>query len=202
MPVDENSFEGCSCGDVHAVAPAAHPGYAWSWLAEVITKAGVKVIEQPGWQTRGHGNAGACYGIICHHTAGPKDGNMPSLDVVIHGRPDLTGPLCNVALGRDGTAYVVAAGLAYHAGAGHFNGITSGNSHFVGIEAENVGDGKDPWPAVQMVAYQKICAAILVRLSRPTAYCIGHKEWTTRKIDPTFDMVAFRAAIDILRKMP
>jgi len=85
---------------------------------------------------------GTVRGVMCHHTAGPKNGIMPSLGVVTDGRPGLAGPLSQLCLGRDGTYFVVAAGLAFHAGAGQWQGITSGNSSFIGIEAENTGIGR------------------------------------------------------------
>lgn len=176
--------------------------YKWNWLATVLKNAGVKVIEEDGWQTRGHGDVETCKGICCHHTGTPsnRNENMPTLHMVINGRSDLAGPLCNLALGRDGTAYIVAAGKAYHAGAGSWKGITNGNSVFVGIEAENVGNGKDPWPQIQMEAYTKICAAILDHCKLDTIYCIGHKEWAPkRKVDPTFDMNQFRTNVDKFR---
>src|SRR5579864_4033356 len=89
-----------------------------TWLPEVLENAGLKVAEQPGWRTRGRGEMGDVKGVMCHHTSGPPDGNMPSLGVVTHGRPDLAGPLAQLCLGRDGTFYVVAAGRCNHAGKG------------------------------------------------------------------------------------
>ena len=52
------------------------------WLADVLRGAGLKVAEQPGWETRGSSNFGPAKGVICHHTAGAKTGIMPSLKVV------------------------------------------------------------------------------------------------------------------------
>jgi hypothetical protein len=68
--------------------PAAAGGFpdiafALRWLAEVLEDAGLKVAEQPGWRTRGRGDVGPTKGVICHHTAGPETGIMPSLGVVI-----------------------------------------------------------------------------------------------------------------------
>src|SRR4051812_23297953 len=113
--------------------------FALTWLPSVLKDAGLKVATVPGWETRGHGDMGNILGVICHHTAGQRHGNMPSLDVVLNGRPDLSGPLAQLGLGRDGTYYVVAAGRCYHAGAGIWKGITNGNTNFIGIEAENTG---------------------------------------------------------------
>ena len=60
--------------------------FSLTWLSRVLLDAGLKVAEQPGWKTRGRGDVGIVKGIICHHTAGAKTGNMPSLNVVTHGR--------------------------------------------------------------------------------------------------------------------
>jgi peptidoglycan hydrolase-like protein with peptidoglycan-binding domain len=166
-----------------------------SWLADVLKQAGLKVAEQPGWQTRGRGPMGIVRGVMCHHTAGPKTGNMPSLGVVTNGRPGLSGPLAQLGLGRDGTFYVIAAGRANHAGPGVWKGVATGNSSFIGIEAENQGIAADPWPAVQIDAYKRGVAAILGKLGADASMCCGHKEYATphgRKIDPSFDMEAFR----------
>ncbi|HZP20833.1 MAG TPA: N-acetylmuramoyl-L-alanine amidase [Bauldia sp.] len=173
--------------------------FSLTWLAEVLDDAGLKVAEQPGWRTRGHGDVGNIRGVICHHTAGARQGNMPSLGTIINGRPGLSGPLAQLGLGRDGTFYIVAAGRANHAGVGKWQGITTGNSSFIGIEAENTGLPNDsPWPAVQIDAYQRGVAAILKKIGAPVIMCAGHKEYalpTGRKSDPDFDMNAFRAAV-------
>jgi hypothetical protein len=173
--------------------------FSLSWLPEVLEDAGLKVAEQPGWLTRGHGDIGTVRGVICHHAAGPRAGNMPSLGVVTNGRPGLTGPLSQLCLGRDGTYFVVAAGRASHAGAGKWQGITTGNSSFIGIEAENTGKNDDkPWPEVQMDAYRRGVAAILTKIGAGSEMCCGHKEYALppgRKPDPTFDMDDFRSAV-------
>ena len=70
------------------------------------------------------------------------------------------------------------------------------NSKPIGIEAENVGDGSDPWPAVQVDAYKRGCAAILKHIGAKPIMCAGHKEFALpkgRKNDPNFDMEKFRA---------
>jgi hypothetical protein len=177
--------------------------FSLTWLAQVLKDAGLKVAEQPGWQDRGRGPMGIVRGVICHHTAGPKTGIMPSLKVITDGRPDLPGPLAQLGLGRDGTWFIVAAGRANHAGAGSWKGVTAGNSSFIGIEAENMGTAADPWPAVQMDAYKRGVAAILKKLGSDASMCAGHKEYALpkgRKTDPDFDMVAFRADVDAIMK--
>lgn len=169
------------------------------WLADALRGAGCNVVELAGWQTRGRPGAfGPVKGILCHHTAGSKNGNAPSLSLIVNGRPDLEGPLSHLHLARDGTFTVIASGRCNHAGAGAWRGITSGNSSFIGIEAENAGDGTDPWPDVQMDAYARGCAAILKHIGAPVIMCAGHKEYARpigRKIDPSFDMSVFRAKV-------
>jgi len=176
--------------------------FSLTWLPKVLLDAGLRVAEQPGWKTRGRGDVGTIRGIICHHTAGAKTGNMPSLGVVTNGRDDLPGPLSQLCLGRDGTFFVVAAGRCNHAGAGNWQGLTSGNSSFIGIEAENTGKlegpNADPWPSVQLDAYRRGVAAILTKLRANAIMCCGHKEYALpvgRKPDPTFDMEDFRRQV-------
>lgn len=171
--------------------------FALVWLPDVLLAAGLKVALVDGWESRGRRDVGRTLGVLCHHTAGVKEGNMPSLDTLIHGRPDLAGPLAQLGLGRDGTYYVIAAGLCNHAGPGSWEGISTGNTNFIGIEAENTGEADDsPWPAVQLDAYQRGVAAILQHEGLGADRCAGHKEYAQgRKIDPSIDMEAFRKAV-------
>jgi peptidoglycan hydrolase-like protein with peptidoglycan-binding domain len=168
------------------------------WLPDALKAAGLKVALVDGWETRGGSDFGKTLGVICHYTANPSGGNMPTLRILIDGRSDLPGPLSQLGLGRDGTYYVIAAGRANHAGRGSWNGITTGNRNFIGIEAEHSGRASDPWPAVQLDAYQRGVAAILGFAGRTAASCCGHKEYALpagRKSDPSFDMNAFRQTV-------
>jgi hypothetical protein len=161
-------------------------------LADVARRAGLHVIEQPGWQSRGHGGMTDVRAIVCHHTAGAATGNAPSLNIVQNGRSDLPGPLSHFVLGRDGTVFVVAAGLCYHAGAVRSAGWS--NAHTIGIEAEATGTAA--WPETQLGAYARLCRAL--QLAFGNVPVLGHKEVCEpvgRKVDPNFDMVAFRARV-------
>lgn len=163
-------------------------------LADACRKSGLKVVETSGWRTRGHGDMRGVETIVCHHTAGPETGNMPSLGVITNGRTGLPGPLSHLGLARDGTVYVIAAGIAYHAGT--VRETTMGNAYAIGIEAEAT--GVDPWPAVQLDAYARLCAALCAHYGVPVVRVLGHKEVCSpvgRKIDPNFDMAAFRRQI-------
>lgn len=170
--------------------------FSLTWMPAVLETAGLKVALDPGWESRGRAEIGDVVGVICHHTVGPRQGNMPSLRTLRDGRGDLPGPLSQLGLGRDGTFYVIAAGRCNHAGKGAWQGLKDGNGHFIGIEAENTGGADDlPWPRVQLDAYRRGVAAILGHIGRSARFCAGHKEYALpngRKTDPSFDMDAFR----------
>jgi|SRR5688572_11917565 len=175
-----------------------------TWLPDVLMEAGLRVSLVDGWENRGHGDMGQVFGVICHHTAvsNPQRQNMPTLRSLRDGRrasanlSALPGPLAQLGLGRDGTYFVVAAGKAIHAGPGSFRTV-SGNSRFIGIEAENEGSlGDFPWPAVQVEAYHRGVAAILKHLGKDASFCCGHKEYAPdRKPDPNLNMTVFREAV-------
>lgn len=131
-------------------------------------------------------------GTVCHWTATPETSrpgeDYPSLGIVRDGRKatattqGLPGPLCNLGLGRGGTVYVVAAGVAYHAGEGYWPGVGgNGNANLIGIEAEDSGDGV--WTPAMLDAYPRLCAALATHYRYPVAMTLGHNEWTARKPD-------------------
>ena len=178
------------------------------WLKDVLLDAGLKVSEYGDWRNRGYKNMdmGEIKGVLCHHTANPtRHANMPTLATLVTGRPKtphdkgLPGPLAHLGLGRDGTYYLVAAGHCNHAGSGNWQGVTAGNTHFIGIEAENTGEANDsPWPAAQLEAYHHGVAAILRHLGLKPINCAGHREYALppkRKVDPDFNMDEFRLAV-------
>lgn len=165
-------------------------------LADACRKSGLPVVEVDGWRTRGHGEFLGVNSVVVHHTATPKSvaGDYPSLRIVRDGRSDLPGPLSQLGLGRNGTVYVIAAGVAYHAGATFFQ--RQDNWHAIGIEAEH--DGVSPWNPVQHSAYVRLVAALADHYGIPLSNVQGHKEVAEplgRKIDPTFDMTEFRARV-------
>lgn len=167
-------------------------------MADILRSAGLPVREIDGWRTRGHGTMSTPLGVLVHHTAGPASGAYPSERVVVAGHSDLPGPLANLGLDRDGVWIIVAAGKAYHAGAGSMSWVPAGqgNARLIGVEAESVGT-RDDWTAAQRTNYPRGVAALLKAFGLPAERAIGHKEWApTRKIDPAFwDMNAFRADV-------
>jgi hypothetical protein len=171
------------------------------WLADEMRSWGLDVVEVAGWQARGKDNLDPKV-VVCHHTASRRTaGDMPSLEVLIKCRSDVVGPLSQVGLARSGKVYVIASGTSNNAGTGGWQGVT-GNRHTFGIEAENDGVG-EPWPQVQVDAYHRIVAGLCRRGLIPVGMVCGHKEWTTRKIDPAgIDMDEFRAAVTQLLNPP
>ena len=171
-------------------------------LARVAKRTGYPVVEVKGWKKRGYGQMVKAESVMCHHTAGPRTGNYPSLNVVTHGRPGIAGPLCNYGIGRDGTIYVVAAGRANHAG--RVAKTMWSNTRSIGIEAENTGTG-ETWSDAQLDAYVRLCAELCKEFKWPVTRdrVVGHKEAAVprgRKIDPNFstpslNMNQFRAYV-------
>jgi hypothetical protein len=162
-----------------------------SWLSDVLRAEGLKVDESQGWQGRGK-DLDRVEGVVLHHTAtGPDvpDGRVDTLLIV--GRPDLNGPLCQLGLRRDGSFCVVADGKGNH------NGFGRWGNQSIGIEAYNDGVG-EPWSREQLDAYQRGTAAILRHLGLDVSRAQGHREQDPkRKIDPAgIDLPAFRANVE------
>jgi hypothetical protein len=164
-----------------------------TWLADVLRAEGLRVVETEGWQSRGK-DLDSVEGVVLHHTAtGPDvpDGRVDTLLIV--GRSDLAGPLCQLGLRRDGTFVVIAGGKGNH------NGYGDWGNQSIGIEAYNDGVG-EKWSREQLDAYQRGTAAILRRLGLGADKARGHRETDPRrKVDPAgIDLPAFRATVATL----
>lgn len=172
------------------------------WLADACQSAGLRTVEVQGWRTRGEFNFRP-RGVVIHHTAGGARGDMPSLSVLVGGRRDLPGPLAQFGVSRSGTVYVIAAGVANHAGPGGWRGL-SGNGSVWGIEAENTGTGAEAWPAVQLDAMRRLAAVLANKTPFGAGMVCGHKEWSpTRKVDPRgIDMDDYRRKVADLTAPP
>jgi len=168
------------------------------WIPQVLRDAGLTVREAPGWENRGTATFDPI-GVMWHHTAsGPNWTEQNLTNLLVNGRSDLPGPLCHLQLNRDGSYVVIAAGRANHAGSGSWKGITTGNTSFIGIEAANDGVG-EPWSSPQLDAYYRGTAALLKHINGSVDNVIGHKEWTTRKIDPAgIDMSDARRRVEAI----
>lgn len=157
------------------------------WLADASRATGYPVVEERGWRTRGNKSGGfrVVEGVAGHHTAGPKTGEYPCRNIILNGRTGLPGPLANLGLGRSGTIYVVAAGAANHAGYSAHEGFTNLNDEYIGIEAEDDGDGL--WTPEQIDCYPRLVASLLSYMNRGSERYAGHKDIAIplgRKPDP------------------
>lgn len=176
------------------------------WLPEVLRAFGVTVRELPGWKLWGNGDFGAIKGIIVHHTGH----NATSAEYIAR-NPRLDNALSSqIHLSREGVATICGAGIAWHAGRGRYPGWQTNNANWesIGIEAQS--DGTSPWPAKQLDAYYRICAAILTKLGKraTTQTLISHWEYSRAvqgKWDPgagngvsgaVMDMNTFRAKVN------
>lgn len=152
-------------------------------LRDWLNPIGVTVVEIDGWQQRGRTYASfAPQGAVNHHTAGGPNGVAPSLGIVINGRSDLPGPLCNAHQQRDDVVNVVAAGVANHAGAGGWQGLR-GNQTVHGLEVEHVGSDAEDFPLRRFDISARVHAAFLSGTTGNPDLLCEHYEWTPQKID-------------------
>ncbi|WKN47162.1 N-acetylmuramoyl-L-alanine amidase [Nocardioides sp. Arc9.136] len=174
-------------------------------LAGALRAADLKVVEVPGWKTRGRPASTGGFdpvGVLWHHT-GSKDTNPKSIAddrayaewLAEIGRSDLPAPLCQLSIGRDGTVYVCAAGRGNHAGTARASGTVAGgdgNQLYVGVECQNT--GSEGWSDAQRDA-MVTTGAVLAELLHTSAQAQrAHRETSvTGKWDPgLLDMDAFR----------
>jgi hypothetical protein len=178
--------------------------YQWlTWLPAALRDAGCRVVTVDGWQTRGRPSSTGDfdpYAVLWHHTGTTtsRANPAPTLGMCIKGRSDLTGPLCQVLIGYDGTCHVIAAGRANHAGACNGNGPTrpgDGNAQMVGFEIDY--NGTQPMSGAQYDAAIKAAAAVVAHYGNDERYCRGHKETSeTGKWDPGgYSMDTMRADV-------
>lgn len=168
-----------------------------TWLGNVLRLAGLQVAELDGWQTRGR-ELVSIDAVILHHTATGTNWSDASVARLLRdGRSDLPGPLAQLGLDRSGKFWLIAAGKCNHNGSGTYA------NQSIGIEAYNNGKG-EPWPAVQLDAWQRGTAAILRHLALSSVRAVGHRESDpSRKPDPVgVDLPAFRRNVESLLHSP
>lgn len=158
-------------------------------LATAVRKSGLTVVEIPGWARRGRPSYTGGFdpkGVLCHHTGGTSDSRDYVEWMALTGRSDLPAPLCQLALSRNGTVYVCAAGRANHAGRSRATGpmpAGDGNDLYIGIEAMNT--GSEGWTDTQRSAYVRLCAALCAHYRWPATHVRAHRESSvTGKWDP------------------
>lgn len=179
----------------------------------ILREEGLTVVEVGDWEhhNRNHiGLWGPVHGVMIHHTV--TSGSAKTVRICRNGYEGLPGPLCHGVITKDGKVHLVGYGRANHAGLGDDDVLravvgekalpaddeanTDGNRHFYGFECENLGDGIDPWPEVQLEAIEKVSAAICRHHGWNQRSVIGHLEWQPGKVDPRgFTMASMRARV-------
>lgn len=181
----------------------AEPLTATRFLA-ALEDEGCRVVEVGSWRTHNRnakGPWGPVHGVMIHHTV--TSGTTATVRICRDGHASLPGPLCHAVIAKDGTVHLVGYGRTNHAGLGDDDVLqaviaesalpadneanTDGNARFYGFEAENLGDGADPWPPVQVEAIVRASAAVCRAHGWGTGgdtSVIGHAEWQPGKVDP------------------
>lgn len=181
------------------------------WLADAFRAAGINVVEEPSWKTRGRawgGAGGLPDGGMQHHTAPPVPFNVRALYPKPLGTLDKGRIKANWNVKQDGTLHVIAAGACtFSSGPGtnavlqevragkaptgtalkrQFMDDADGNPFFLNNETDHAGDGS-PIPDPQYLTVVRAWVAVCAELGWPAAKIIAHGEWTRRKPDPAWD---------------
>lgn len=160
-------------------------------LADVLRRAGLTVIEEPGWQTRARSSGGYASGrpthFMVHHTASnaSSDGQQ-DVDYMVSGSDD--APIANTYVNRNGVVWVMAAGCTNTNGkGGPLDGVPadSMNTYAVSCEVANNGVG-EPYPDPQQRAVATLVRACCNAYGIANAHVSTHYLWAPeRKCDNT-----------------
>lgn len=181
---------------------------------DALRAEGLTVVQVGDWRTHNRnqkGPWGPVNGVMIHHTV--TKGTGATVRIVRDGYAALPGPLCHGMIAKDGRVHLVGYGRANHAGLGDPDVLAAviaersvptdneatvdGNRHFYGFECENLGDGEDPWPEAQLLAIERVSAAICRAHGWSAASVIRHLDWQPGKVDPRgVDWTAMRTRID------
>ncbi|MYU22869.1 N-acetylmuramoyl-L-alanine amidase [Streptomyces sp. SID8352] len=178
----------------------ADPMPAPAFLA-ALEAEGLIVVQEGAWPTRNRdhkGPWGPVHGVMVHHSV--TRGTAATVRICRDGHSDLPGPLCHGVIAKDGRVHLVGYGRANHAGLGDPDVLaaviaerplppdneasTDGNRHFYGFECENLGDGQDPWPGVQVEAIVRAATAVCRHHGWDARSVIRHLDWQPGKVDP------------------
>ena len=189
-----------------------------SSLAAEMKAAGLTVIEDSGWASRGNKWAASQpIGQMIHHTAPPVPFPVPRLNGSDDGKIK-----CNANIKQDGKVYLIAYLAANYASGGGSSvvynetlakkappanalarGLTDnmvGNAYYWNVECDAPGDGS-PIPKVMYEAIVTASAVTGAHFKLVPNQVISHAEWTARKIDPYWNgssrtAAAIRASLE------
>ena len=127
------------------------------WLADVLRDAAVPVVEMFGWRNRSNGTLKAD-SVVWHHD-GSGVGASPSIPAYIARQVDARKPGANVWVALDGTWFLIASGLTFHAGK-TLPG-KPGNSRAIGIETDHTTG--ETWSGVDLLRSLRVGTAAILR---------------------------------------
>lgn len=176
-----------------------------------VRKTGIPATFYDGWANRNRGQRGdgwgiteknptGVHGVMIHHTVTRDVARTISIVRDIGQSAEVPAPLYPMVVDKSGHLHVVAWGRCNHAGLGDDDVLraviaekatpfpneqnTDGNARFYGIAGINLGDAMDPWPAPQLETIAQTTALICRHHKWTKNSAIGHREWTSAKIDP------------------
>lgn len=178
-------------------------------LKAAFKKWNVPASYLSGFETRGRPSSlgwGDVKGIVIHHTASESQSDSYVNWLFKVGRSDLPAPLCHFATNKQGLTHVGALGRANHAGKGSsatlekvkteaYDGFNvelkggysvDGNRWFYGNEVMFGGVNGQDMTDAQYKAVVRFCAALCDFHGWTAKSVIGHREWSSSKIDPSY----------------
>lgn len=181
---------------------------------------GVALCEHPGWATRNHGSVNS-HVIMVHDSVTGSMTDERAANFCIDGRSDLAGPLYECLVGHDGTAHLIAYGKTWNAGRGNAARLAQARAGRMPLDRElgrpgpdDTGTGNDITRAVAMITYGdgpytpeqvEATARVIAGYCRALGWAqdgppsvLGHSEYTSRKIDPQYDMGVLRSRVAAL----
>lgn len=123
--------------------------------------------------------------IVLHHTGGKKAGDLFTL----RGQDKARQVSCHYYVTKQAEVYQLVRDndIAYHAGVTQWQGEKDCNLYSIGIEIENWGNGKDPYPEVQQLKVLELCRYLVKRYNVPQSRLVRHLDIAVppgRKNDP------------------
>jgi hypothetical protein len=140
--------------------------------------------------------------LMVHHYAGSEMASAAAGEARRAKEGFSAAPICQLYLDLTGKVWVISKerpgqespGRASHAGTGSYPGIedNKGNEVALGIECQCSGQHPLSTHSVEYEALIRLLAVLCRRYGLDASKVIGHKEYTSRKVDPRDDMDVIR----------
>lgn len=173
-------------------------------VVQELKKSPTAIWQTANWTTADvQGRTWTPVGVMVHHTAMSSPLSVRAAQIANR----FNGPLCNFIVRKVRQVDLVCDGYAYDSGMGNavvlnevkqgifpggnakarglLNNDTNGNQWFIDIEVDHVGDGSAIAPASYYALIDLLVSICLV-YGFTDKQVIGHKEWTSRKVDPNW----------------